>query len=201
MEDYCYYVAGVVGEMLTELYGNHDQEILSHRDQLMPLARSFGQGLQMTNILKDVWEDLDRGACWLPADVFNELGYSLERLTPGETDPGFEEGIYSLIALAHYRLKEALFYTLNISVSNRQIRLFNLWSLAMAMLTLRKIYRHPGYSAAREVKIGRQSVKLSMLLMRWVAGNDQALKLLFYLAGRGLPCIQQSLPARVPEKQ
>lgn len=199
MEDYCYYVAGVVGEMLTEVYGNHVPEIKKHREQLLPLARSFGQGLQMTNILKDVWEDLQRGVCWLPAEVFSNLGYSLDRLSAGESDLAYEEGINSLIALAHFRLKEALFYTLNISTENRQIRLFNLWSLAMAMLTLRKIHRHPGYSSGEDVKISRKSVSISMLMMKWVAGNDRILKLLFAFAGRGLPCLQEAAPPRVPE--
>ena len=35
----------------------------------MGFAISFGQGLQMTNILKDVWEDYEIGACWLPREI------------------------------------------------------------------------------------------------------------------------------------
>ena len=31
----------------------------------------------MTNILKDVWEDRSRGACWLPQDVFTRHGVDL----------------------------------------------------------------------------------------------------------------------------
>ena len=34
------------------------------RAELHDLGVSFAQGLQMTNILKDVWEDRARGACW-----------------------------------------------------------------------------------------------------------------------------------------
>ena len=61
LDRYCYVVAGVVGEMLTELFCDYSNEIKKRRDELLPLAISFGQGLQMTNILKDVWEDLGRG--------------------------------------------------------------------------------------------------------------------------------------------
>jgi phytoene/squalene synthetase len=39
-----------------------------HHDQLLKLSTSFGQGLQMTNILKDIWDDAQRGVCWLPKD-------------------------------------------------------------------------------------------------------------------------------------
>jgi farnesyl-diphosphate farnesyltransferase len=60
LDRYCYYVAGVVGEMLTRLFCDYSPAIAKHREALMPLAVSFGQGLQMTNILKDIWEDRGR---------------------------------------------------------------------------------------------------------------------------------------------
>ena len=77
MEDldrYCYHVAGVVGQMLTRLFCLHSPEIAKNHDALMALAISFGQGLQMTNILKDVWEDYQHGACWLPRQIFANEG-------------------------------------------------------------------------------------------------------------------------------
>ncbi|HEX9404110.1 MAG TPA: squalene/phytoene synthase family protein, partial [Steroidobacteraceae bacterium] len=77
LDDYCYYVAGVVGEMLTDLFCDYSPEIARHRPALSAIAASFAQGLQMTNILKDVWEDRSRGACWLPQDVFTPHGVDL----------------------------------------------------------------------------------------------------------------------------
>ena len=50
MHEYCYCVAGVVGEMLTELFCAHSPKIDARRADLERLAVSFGQGLQMTNI-------------------------------------------------------------------------------------------------------------------------------------------------------
>ena len=70
MGAYCYVVAGVVGEMLTELFCVHSPEIREKREELMRLAVSFGQGLQMTNILKDIWDDRQADTCWLPRSVF-----------------------------------------------------------------------------------------------------------------------------------
>ncbi len=49
LDRYCYHVAGVVGEMLTDLFCDYSAEINERRDELLPLAVSFGQGLQMTN--------------------------------------------------------------------------------------------------------------------------------------------------------
>src|ERR1700760_3651120 len=81
MDDYCYYVAGVVGQMLTELFCGYDPQIARQRTALHELDVSFAQGLQMTNILKDVWEDRSRGACWLPQEVFARHGIELGQLS------------------------------------------------------------------------------------------------------------------------
>ena len=91
LDRYCYHVAGVVGEMLTELFCDYSSEIGERREELHALSVSFGQGLQMTNILKDVWEDHRRGACWLPRDIFRSAGFELRSLSAGQTDPGFVE--------------------------------------------------------------------------------------------------------------
>jgi 4,4'-diapophytoene synthase len=70
MDDYCYFVAGCVGEMLAKLFCHYSPQIDAHREELLKLSVSFGQGLQMTNILKDIWDDAKRGVCWLPQDIF-----------------------------------------------------------------------------------------------------------------------------------
>ena len=101
LDQYCYYVAGVVGQMLTCLFCLHSPEIAKHRDALMALAVSFGQGLQMTNILKDVWEDYHHGACWLPRRIFAEEGFDLSDLTTARNRQGFERGVQRLIGVAH----------------------------------------------------------------------------------------------------
>jgi hypothetical protein len=52
-----------VGEMLTDLFCDYSPEIVQHKLQLQSLAVSFGQALQMTNIIKDILEKRQRGAC------------------------------------------------------------------------------------------------------------------------------------------
>src|SRR6202789_1175789 len=89
LDDYCYYVAGVVGEMLTELFCDYSAEVAQRRAALHDLAASFAQGLQMTNILKDVWEDRSRGACWLPQEVFTRYGIDLGQLSSEPYDTRF----------------------------------------------------------------------------------------------------------------
>ena len=86
LDSYCYYVAGVVGEMLTELFCGYSPAISQQHAALHDLAASFAQGLQMTNILKDVWEDRQRGVCWLPQEVFTRHGIDLAQLSPERYD-------------------------------------------------------------------------------------------------------------------
>jgi farnesyl-diphosphate farnesyltransferase len=187
MHDYCYYVAGVVGEMLTELFCAYSREIDARRADLERLAVSFGQALQMTNILKDVWDDLEHGFCWLPKDVFARHGFDLRELTPARRSKEFESGLCELVAVAHAHLRDALEYTLAIPAHEKGIRRFCLWALFMAVLTLRKIARNIGFNASKSVKISRRSVKAVIVVTNLCTSRDRLLRLAFAIAATGLP--------------
>ena len=192
LDRYCYHVAGVVGEMLTELFCDYSEEIDARRGELFALSSSYGQGLQMTNILKDIWEDRDRGACWLPRSVFLAAGFDLRSLSPGRADPGFVEGLNRLIAIAGQHLSNALLYILLIPAHETGIRRFCLWSLGMAVLTLRRTYATPAFRSGQEVKISRRAVKTVVMVTSALARSDAALKLLFVGLGRGLPRVREA---------
>ena len=187
LDRYCYYVAGVVGEMLTELFCNYSAEINARREELLPLSVSFGQGLQMTNILKDVWDDWDRGACWLPQDVFLAAGFDLRSLSPGQADPGFIKGLSELVAIARRHLANALRYTFIIPAHETGIRRHCLWALGMAVLTLRRIHATPAFCSGQEVKISRRSVWTVVIVTSALARWNSALKFLFGVLTRRLP--------------
>ena len=193
LDDYCYYVAGVVGEMLTELFCDYSPDIARQRTRLSALAASFAQGLQMTNILKDVWEDRSRGACWLPQEVFTRHGVDLGQVAAGSSDPRFQAGITELLGVAHSHLRNALDYTLLIPAKEKGIRRFCLWAIGLAALTLRKIAQHPGFTAGAQVKVSRTAVSITMAMTNTFIGNDWMLRRLFSMAARGLPL------ARLPE--
>ena len=187
MSQYCYFVAGVVGEMLTELFCDYSPRISQHRDTLMELAISFGQGLQMTNILKDIWEDRKRGACWLPRDMFKSHGVTLETMSPDENQAAIANGIDELIAVAHGHLQRALQYTLYIPADEIGIRRFCLWAIGLAVLTLKRIHTSPGFATGQDVKVSRRAVKATVLATNASVKHDRAITALFNLAGRGLP--------------
>jgi farnesyl-diphosphate farnesyltransferase len=187
LDQYCYYVAGVVGEMLTRMFCLYSPEINNKYDALMRLAVSFGQGLQMTNILKDVWEDYQRGACWLPREIFAEEGFDLGDLAKPGNRGGFERGVCRLIGFAHRHLRNALTYTLLIPKRETGIRKFCLWAIGLAVLTLRKINDHPDYRNGGQVKVSRLSVKGTTWVTGLAVQHDEMLNGLFLLAARSLP--------------
>ncbi|MFT5392463.1 MAG: farnesyl-diphosphate farnesyltransferase [Gammaproteobacteria bacterium] len=188
MDRYCYHVAGVVGELLTVLFCEHSPGIAAQRGRLESLAVSFGQGLQMTNILRDIWDDLDRGACWLPRDHFAQFGFDLDDLRPdaAQSQRAFHEAVRALVNIAHSHLRDALDYTLLIPRDEAGIRRFCLWALGMAVLTLRKVHAHPDFTDAKDVKIARSSVKATVLVTSALVQRDRTLRALFKLASLGL---------------
>jgi farnesyl-diphosphate farnesyltransferase len=190
LDDYCYYVAGVVGDMLTDLFCEYSPAIAGRRAGLQAQAVSFAQGLQMTNILKDVWEDRSRGACWLPQEVFSRHGVDLARLTPESYDPRFAAGMRELVAVAHAHLRNALEYTLLIPGKEAGIRRFCLWAIGLAVLTLQKINRNPRFTTGAEVKISRKAVAMTRISTDFAGRNDWLLRRLFARAARGLPLAQ-----------
>ncbi|MDT8448578.1 MAG: phytoene/squalene synthase family protein [Wenzhouxiangellaceae bacterium] len=187
MDEYCYYVAGVVGEMLTELFCDHSPAIERNRDELMRLAPSFGQGLQMTNILKDIWDDRERGICWLPRHEFGQRDGGADDLVASLDREAFGAGLERLVVIAHGHLRNALEYTLLIPGEFRGIRRFCLWALGMAVPTLRNIYRNSEFRSGDEVKITRRDVRRIVRRYGLFAGNDAIVCWLFARASRGLP--------------
>jgi len=186
MDSYCYYVAGCVGDMLAKLFCHYSPEINQHKEELLSLSVSFGQGLQMTNILKDIWDDAQRGVCWLPQDIFTETGFELKNLTPETNDENFRLGLEHLISIAQQHLHNALKYTQLLPSNETGIRNFCLWALGMAVLTLKKIKQNLNFKHSDQVKISRKDVKKTILISKLTARNNLLLSLLFNLTSRNL---------------
>lgn len=188
-ERYCYFVAGVVGEMLTEIFCDYSPEIDTNRDLLTARAVSFGLGLQMTNILKDIWDDLEHGTCWLPRDVFERHGYDLTELAPSHkgNGPAFAASMLDLVDIARGHLREALAYTLAIPSDETGIRRFLIWAVLLAVSTLGKISNDPLFTSGAQVKVTRPRVAAIIAGSSALIRSNDGLTKLFNTAGRGLP--------------
>jgi farnesyl-diphosphate farnesyltransferase len=69
LKAYCYVVAGLVGEMLTELFLLDRPSLAREAGALLSRAGAFGEALQLVNILKDAAGDAAEGRTYLPAAV------------------------------------------------------------------------------------------------------------------------------------
>lgn len=79
---YCRKAAGTVGQLCLEIFGYHD-------DEARDLAIDLGIAMQLTNILRDLGEDLDRGRVYLPVEDVERFGYSLEALSRRQHSDAF----------------------------------------------------------------------------------------------------------------
>jgi farnesyl-diphosphate farnesyltransferase len=71
LEEYTYLVAGSVGEFWTRLCFKHVPDYSAKPlEEMLPLARRFGQALQFINILRDRRSDADAGRIYIPDERF-----------------------------------------------------------------------------------------------------------------------------------
>lgn len=80
--DYSYKVASVVGLMTSEVFGYRDKVALDY-------AVDLGVAMQLTNILRDVAEDLDKGRIYLPQNEMKEFGVNEDDLFDKVYTPQF----------------------------------------------------------------------------------------------------------------
>jgi farnesyl-diphosphate farnesyltransferase len=80
LKAYCYAVAGIVGEMLTELFLLGRQQLVAIAHELRADASAFGEGLQLVNILKDSDADRREGRRYLPDGTDPARVFEMARL-------------------------------------------------------------------------------------------------------------------------
>ncbi len=79
LRDYCYVVAGIVGEMLTELFLLESKILAPFASRLRRRSRYFGEALQLVNILKDANSDATEGRVYLPEGIDRARVFALAR--------------------------------------------------------------------------------------------------------------------------
>ena len=82
LRQYCYRVASVVGLVCLQIFGYRDSRARQH-------AIDLGLAMQLTNIARDVKEDLEMGRIYLPQDELERFGYSEEDLHKGAINQAF----------------------------------------------------------------------------------------------------------------
>lgn len=191
LDRYCYFVAGTVGQLLTELFRLHAASITPARyRRLKSLATSFGLGLQLTNIIKDVSDDRRRGWAFVPRQLCQVAGIRPEELHDGRHREGALRVMRVLIDKAKGHLCDALEYSTALPRRLHGIRMFCLTSLYFAVRTLRLAERDPRLlDPAHKVKITRRDVARTVGLAKIVAPSNHLVRSYFRtLAGSDWRC-------------
>ncbi len=71
LQRYCHLVAGIVGEVAAQIFGQSDPQTTAY-------AHTLGQALQLTNIIRDVGEDAMRGRIYLPVNELQQFGVTAQ---------------------------------------------------------------------------------------------------------------------------
>jgi 15-cis-phytoene synthase len=98
---YCYQVASVVGLTIIHIFGYHSEHALE-------LAEKCGVAFQLTNILRDVREDSERGRIYLPAEDLRRFGLDPADLCASPADPRFRELMRFEVARARSYYAESM---------------------------------------------------------------------------------------------
>src|SRR4051812_10157324 len=165
--EYCYYVAGTVGYMLTDLWHQHSPSIgVRQYEALRERCRAFAEALQTVNILKDVARDAEHeNSIYVPEQLLRAHGSGHDEILEPERAEETRAALGTLVELAWHDLDQATTYLLTIPRRAAAIRLFCALPLLFAYATLRDLTRNPGALLRREVvKISRAEVKLLTLL-------------------------------------
>jgi farnesyl-diphosphate farnesyltransferase len=156
---YCYFVAGTVGHLLTDLFEIEGREALGAeaRRVMRRNAEDFGVGLQLANILKDVGADRRRGWSFVPRSL-GDAGAFDSAMTPRDLRAA-AEAVDPVFQKAYDCLERGLEYTLAVPRELRPIRLFLLLPLWMAVRTLRCAQGNVAiFDPAERVAISRAEV-------------------------------------------
>ena len=179
--------ARLIGGLRLALALMQDGAVRPLRNELVPRAPAFGRALQLTNILKDIREDLDRGFCWLPRTYMERHGLSPGNLIAPEKREAAVALLDDLVAVARHECDVAFEYSLILPRSEPGLRLFCLWPLLFAVRTLAVLAHNPAVFDPAPVKIDRETVMRIMVLTRESVMDDQALQALYAECARGLP--------------
>ncbi|MEQ1834388.1 MAG: squalene/phytoene synthase family protein, partial [Candidatus Eisenbacteria bacterium] len=158
LHDYCYVVAGCVGEMLTRLVTRslvHDDDALAARR--LALAPVVGEALQLTNIVLDWPVDVRAGRCHIPASWLARHGLQPRELV-GRSSAARELSL-RLAALAHHALDRVPDYLDTVPTSEHRYRLFCLLPALWARASLRVAFaRTDFHSAPVRPRLSRKGV-------------------------------------------
>jgi phytoene synthase len=164
LERYCQLVAGVVGHMLLPVLGASGEEARAR-------AADLGVAMQLTNILRDVGEDLGRGRIYLPEEELAAFGLSHADVEARRTGPAWSAFMEAQVARARAYYERA----------DRGVGLIETFGGRLCTRVMRVVYgdilraiearRYDTFGDRARVSFGRKLVLLGYALLGRLPGS------------------------------
>jgi farnesyl-diphosphate farnesyltransferase len=166
LDRYTYYVAGCVGEFWTDLMCAHRKALALWKvREMSEVGVRFGKGLQLTNIVKDIAHDLQKGRCYVPAPMLAEAGLTARDLLNQQNRARFQPVLRKLVRMAVEHLDQGWLYAMAIPRHETRLRLSCMWPILSAGESLKLVMNSPELlNPAVTVKIPRSQVYQIMAL-------------------------------------
>ena len=166
LDGYTYYVAGCVGEFWTDLMCAYRRGLRGWNVRSMAeVGVRFGKGLQLTNVVKDIAHDLQRGRCYVPEPMLVEHGLKPRDLLDARSLHRFRPVLNQLIRMAVDHLDQGWLYTMAIPRYETRLRLSCMWPILSAGESLRLVRLSPDVlNPSVKIKISRARVYGMMAL-------------------------------------
>ena len=119
----------------------------------------LAKGLQLTNIIKDIAHDLQKGRCYIPETMLAEVGLKPQDLLDQNNLPRFRPVLIKLVRLAVEHLDQGWLYTMAIPRYETRLRLACMWPILSAAKSLKLVMNSSDLlNPAVKVKIPRSKV-------------------------------------------
>jgi phytoene synthase len=167
---YCYLVASVVGLVCIRIFGYTDA-------RAEKLAEETGVAFQLTNILRDVKEDVERGRVYLPMDLMDEFGESvaeLRELACGRAMTERERGMLATLAIRAEKYYVA---------AGRLIPLLDRDSRAAMWVLVAIYHRLLGRIAQRKMDVFRERVSVPTAVKLGILARGAAMAAWYRVIG------------------
>ena len=160
LDDYAYRVAGCVGEFWTSMTLAHLFKANADKEsELFALGVRFGKALQLTNILRDIPEDLRFGRCYIPSESLAEIGLkSSDLLDAGNMDQ-FRPLYNRYIDLASAHMDAAIEYIGMLPYSQFRLRGACMLPVLIGQRTLKLLRQQNVLDAGNRVKVLRPEIE------------------------------------------
>ena len=177
LDQYTYFVAGCVGEFWTKVAVAH-LPTLGHWsvDEMAARGVRFGKGLQLTNILRDIAQDLRIGRCYLPRAGLASLDIQPEDLLRPETILQLKPLLDTLLDETLDFYQDGWKYTVAVPAREWRLRLACAWPLLIGAATLGLVRNAPHLlDPSTRVKISRAQVYTILMRSLLTVGSNRAL--------------------------